>query len=146
MTRAYSEYLGLRLPFFLHNLITKMSKKIGISRSELVRTAIVTWMRTLPEQDLPLNLKIPVTRVLIDQQVGIITDLRYLYHARNRAKKAIRDLQIELKTGQFPSHAVSHLEKIEADIIEIVNSFDKVLMQTPLTSEFDYDPKYLVED
>ncbi len=56
--QSLSNFLSVRVQPFLFELLSGMSKETGLSRSELVRAAIISWLRTLPEDELPLDLKI----------------------------------------------------------------------------------------
>ena len=130
--QGLSEWLGVRVQPFLFNLLKGISKSTGLSKSELVRTAVITWLRSVPEEDLPLDLKIRVSTLLVSDRVSLIKDLRFLYHARRKAEMMKRQLEVSRKTGEFPPHTCDYLGKLEDDLCSIVEDFDKALRETPV--------------
>jgi len=130
--QSLSDYLSVRVQPFLFNLLKGISQKTGLSKSELVRTAIITWLRTVPEDELPLGLKIRVSTLLVSDKVSLIKDLRFLYHARRKAENMKNQLEVSRRTSEFPPHVVDYLQKLEDDLVEIVGDFDKALMATPM--------------
>ena len=130
--QSLSDYLSVRVQPFLFNLLKGISKETGLSKSELVRAAIIMWLRSVPEDELPLNLRIRVSTLLVSDKVSLIKDLRFLYHARRKAEMMKRRLEVSRKTNEFPPHVVDYLSKLEDDLVEIVEDFDKALMATPV--------------
>lgn len=130
--QSLSDHLSVRVQPFLFGLLKGISRETGLSKSELVRTAIITWLRTVPEDELPLNLKIRVSTLLVSDKVSLIKDLRFLYHARKKAEMMKHRLEVSRKTQEFPPHTCAYLDKLESDLIEIVDDFDRGLMKTPM--------------
>lgn len=130
--QALSEWLGVRVQPFLFNVLKGISKSTGLSKSALVRAAIIAWLRTVPEEDLPLGLKIRVSTLLVSDKISLIKDLRFLYHARKKAEMMKRRLEVSRKTNEFPPHVCSYLQVLEDDLVSIVEDFDKALRETPM--------------
>ncbi len=130
--QSLSSYLSVRVQPFLFELLRGISKETGLSRSELVRAAIITWLRTLPEDELPLDLKIRVSTLLVSDKVSLIKDLRFLYHARRKAERMKLRLEVSRRDNEFPPHVVYYSGRLEDDRVSIVEDFDKALRETPM--------------
>lgn len=130
--QSLSDHLSVRVQPFLFSLLKGISRETGLSKSELVRTAVITWLKTVPEDELPLDLKIRVSTLLVSDKVSLIKDLRFLYHALKKAEMMKHRLEVSRRTQEFPPHVCDYLRMLEDDLIEIVSDFDKGLMATPV--------------
>jgi hypothetical protein len=102
-------------------LIEHISKHTGIKKSMLIRAAITQWLQNAPE-NLPLDLKIEITRSNIDHEINTAKNLRWTYH---KAREAHLHLQ-ELKHLEFlPPHAQETIKQIENNILTLQNQLDQ---------------------
>lgn len=127
MSEVLSERVSVRVPDSLYFLLQRLSKEINLNISEMVRQAVVAWLKGLPQTEIPLQLRIPITKLIVQSKISTIRDLRYLYHARAKAAETLKGLRTTRRIGRFPEHVCNLLEQYENDLIEIITGFDKGL-------------------
>lgn len=135
------ERISVRLPDSLYFLLQRLSKEIGLNVSEMLRQAIVAWLQELPEDTVPMPLRVPITRLAIQSKMGEIKNTRYIYHAKRKAQKMLKELDRELSLLDFPQHAIEYLRRLELELIEMVNGFDSFLEKETIIPPKTEDPE-----
>lgn len=106
-----------RLNVSTYNLLNQIARATKLSRSHLLRAALSQWLKNAPS-DLPLELKIAITRELIKEQVETIKALRWIYYMSEEARLKIKFLdKHKAEKKYFPRHVRKTLKQLERNII-----------------------------
>ncbi len=84
--------LAVRLKPSTYNLLTNIAQRTKIGKSTLIRAAITQWIQNAPS-DLPLDLKIEITRQNMEHHVETIKNLRWTYHQTRNAQTRIEQMK-----------------------------------------------------
>lgn len=120
-TKCKKIVLACRITASTYTLLEKISKHTGLRKSTLVRTAITQWLRNAP-QDLPLDLKVQITRANIQDQINTIKNLRWTYHQQLQAQNKLKYIQ---KEQWLPPYTKNTIKKLESKIIELHKQLDQ---------------------
>jgi hypothetical protein len=71
--------IAARINLNTYTLLSHMSEHTHIRKSSLLRAAITQWLQNAPK-DLPLDLRIEITRTNMQHQIETAKNLRWTYH------------------------------------------------------------------
>ena len=117
--------VATRLKPSTFKLLDHLSSHTKIRKSMLIRAALTQWLQNAPE-DLPLDLKIEITRANIQHQIDTIKNLRWTYH---QCREAISHMKEMEKQEWLPPHAAHAIKKLEKQIITMKEQLDTYLKQ-----------------
>ena len=117
--------LSTRVSPSTYKLLDHIGQATKIRKSTLLRAALTQWLRNAPE-DLPLDLKIEITRANIQHQIDTIKNLRWTYHQCREAIYRIKEME---KQEWLPPHAAHAINQLEKQIITDKEQLDTYLKQ-----------------
>ncbi len=123
--RTKAVVLTIRITPSQYNLLTNISNHTKLKKSILIRNAISQWLQNAPP-DMPIDLKIEITRENMQHHIETIKNLRWTYHQTRNAKTRIETLQ---KDPLLPPHTQQTITNLEQQIIQLQNHLDNWLKQ-----------------
>lgn len=119
-----------RIPPSTLGLLKQISHVTKINVSRLVYAAISQWLRNIPPE-MPMELQIQATRHIMQQQIQVIKDLRWIYYQAEEAKMKFKHLtrKYSAEKRYFPRHVIKTLKQLERTIIQAQKQLDKWLRQ-----------------
>lgn len=117
--------VACRLQAATYNLLKHISEYTGLKKSTILRAAVTQWLANAPE-DLPLDLKIEITRANIQHIIDTAKNLRWTYHKAREAEWRIKEME---KQQWLPPHTVNLIQQLENQIIQLQNQLDTYIKQ-----------------
>jgi predicted DNA-binding protein len=117
--------VAARVKAVTYNLLKHISEYTGLKKSTILRAAITQWLANAPE-DLPLDLKIEITRQNIQHQIDTIKNLRWTYHKAREAQYRLHEME---KQEWLPPHTAETIKQIQNQIITLQNQLDQWIKQ-----------------
>lgn len=141
--------VGTRIKASTYILLQHLAEHTRLRKGTLIRAAITQWLQNAPE-DLPLNLKVEITRANMQHQIEIIKNIRWTYHQARQAHAYMKGL---IREQYLPPHTQKLIEQLEQEILALQQQFDQWLKQTTFhtlrhwkaTNEYHktHDPKHV---
>jgi len=123
--KARNVVVAARIKLSTYNLVRHISEHTGLKKSTILRAAITQWLANAPE-DLPLDLKIEITRANIQHQIDIAKNLRWTYHQKRTAESRLKEMEFQ---EWLPPHTTETLKQLENQIIKLQNQLDQWIKQ-----------------
>jgi hypothetical protein len=124
-TESRNVVLACRIKASTYNLLHHIAEQTKLKKSMLLRAAITQWLQNAPE-DLPLDLKIEITRANMQHIIETIKNLRWTYHQARQAHAYMKGLS---QKDALPPHTQAVVETLEQDILNLQNQLDHWLRQ-----------------
>jgi len=123
--------VACRVKTSTYNLLRHISEYTKLGKSTILRAAITQWLTNAPE-DLPLDLKIEITRANIQHQIDTLKNLRWTYHKTREAQYRLKEME---KQTWLPPHTAETIKQLENQIITLQNQLDQWIKQQHQKSE-----------
>lgn len=119
-----------RIPTSTLSLLEQVSRVTKVSVSKLIYAAVSQWLRNMPPE-MPVELQIQAARQIMQQQIQVIKDLRWIYYQAEEAQMKLKYLRRRRSAEKkyFPRHVIRTLKELERTIIQAQKQLDKWLKQ-----------------
>lgn len=128
--------VAARIQLSTYNLLKHISLVTGLKKSTILKAAITQWLANAPE-DLPLDLKIEITRANIQHQIDTAKNLRWTYHQKRTAEHRLKEMDIQ---EWLPPHTAQTLKQLENQIITLQNQLDTWIKQQHTNKQTEETP------
>lgn len=135
-TAGKNVVVAARVKLSTYNLLQHISEATHLKKSTILKAAITQWLANAPE-DLPLDLKIEITRANIQHQIDTVKNLRWIYH--KKAEVDIHLFRIEKEEWLSP-HAIETIKQLENQILTLQNQLDTWIKQQYTNKQAEETP------